>query len=90
MGLVDRHGTRLGPDDGKPDIVIPGIGEIDEIRRMADAAEEQVRVLREQVDFAKQQAADAKKASRFSLVIAGIALLVALADLVFKFVIPGG
>lgn len=36
MSLFDRNGVRIGPEDGKPDVVIPGMEDIRELQKLRD------------------------------------------------------
>lgn len=84
MGLIDNNGTRLGPDDGEPDIVILGMDDIQELRRIADAVELQAKLAKKEAKQAKKTAFWSKIFSTISIAIALGSLIVAILALAFR------
>lgn len=89
MGYIDKNGTRIGPDDGKPDIVIPSADDINELRRIADASESRLKLAEQQAKAAADLSVKAERRARISLFIAIGAFLLSLATFVLKFFISG-
>lgn len=89
MGLIDRNGTRVGLDDGKPDVIIPSMDDIQELHRIADAAELQAKLAKEQAQEAKESAKKANRNAFISRLIALGAFLISLATFILKFFVPG-
>ncbi len=94
MALYTSDGTKVS--DCNTDIVLPDpeiLNQMrrdhEELKRMADSLEDEVKLAKEQAAEAKVNAARARRNSRISIFVSVGAFLVALATFVVKFFIPG-